>query len=70
MSDPRYPQCDCVYPDLDQQLKKFLNGSLHVYYVCVACGARAPSPCPRKHVLSLEKWCQLLTEIGEEVQPL
>lgn len=68
-TDPRYPRCDC-FASLDQQLRKFRNGSLHVYYVCAECGQRAQSPCPRNHVLSLEKWCELLVDAGEEVQTL
>ena len=68
MSDPRFPQCEC-YAGLDQQLKEFSNGSLHVYYVCAECGTRAPSPCPRSHVPSLKKWQELLIEAGLEVRP-
>ena len=66
--DPRYPRCDC-FAELDQQLKRFKNGSLHVYYVCSECGKRAQSPCPRHHVLTLQKWRELLIAAGEEVVP-
>ena len=67
--ETRYPRCDC-FAELHQQLRKFKNGSLHVYYVCAECGKRAQSPCPRNHVLTFEKWRQLLVDAGEEVRPL
>lgn len=74
--DPRYPCCAC-FAELDMQLRKFKNGTLHTYSVCSACGTRASrvgtdssavsvptslSPCPRHHVPSLQKWRELCEE--------
>ena len=52
------------------ELRTFKNDTLHVSSVCRDGGQRAQSPCPRNHVLSLEKWRELLVEAGEEVVPL
>lgn len=52
------------------ELRTFKNGTLHVSSVCRNCGKRAQSPCPRHHVLTLEKWRELLVSAGEEVVPL